>query len=89
MFSKFLGIAEQLSEDFLIRQVHAKSRAIEALMAEFTAILLNQLPVAFECLVFVRFSVKLIHDLDTYSVHSAAHVLDDVKAIKENFSVRE
>ena len=53
-------------------QVHAKSRAIKTLIAEFPTILLNEFPVAFDSLVFMRFSFKLIHDLDTYTTHGTA-----------------
>ena len=34
--------------------------------------LFNELPVTFDCLVFMRFSLKLIHNLDTNTTHSAA-----------------
>lgn len=30
------------------------------------------------------FSVKLVHDLDSYSVHSSAQMLDNVEAVKNN-----
>ena len=69
--------------------MHAKSWTIKTFLAEFTAILLNEFPVAFECLIFVRFSIKLIHDLDTKAVHSPAEMLYNVKAIKDDFSVWE
>ena len=50
--------------------MHAKSRAIKSLITQFTAILLNELPVALDSLVFMRLSIKLIHDLDTHTTHS-------------------
>ena len=50
-------------------------------MAEFTAILLNELPVALDSFVFMRFSLKLIHDLDTDTTHGTAKMLYNVKAI--------
>ena len=58
-------------------------------MAEFTAILLNEFPVAFECLIFVRFFIQLIHDLDVKAVHSTAEMLHNVKTIQNDFSVWE
>ena len=52
--------------------------------AEFTVILLNELPIAFQRLILVRFSIKLIHDLDAKAVHSTA-----MKVIEYNFGIRE
>ncbi|VKQ94569.1 Uncharacterised protein [Streptococcus pneumoniae] len=49
-------------------------------IAEFTAILLNEFPVALDSLVFMGFSMKLIHDLDTHTTHSTAKMLYNVKA---------
>ena len=51
-------------------------------IAEFTTILLNEFPVAFDGLVFMGFSLKLIHDLDTDTTHSTAEMLYNVKTIK-------
>ena len=61
--------------------MHTKSRAIKLLIAQFTTILLYKLPVAFDSLVFMGFSLKLIHDLNTNTAHSTAEMLDNVKAI--------
>ncbi|CWD30650.1 Uncharacterised protein [Streptococcus pneumoniae] len=58
-------------------------------IAEFTAILLNEFPVALDSLVFMGFSMKLIHDLNTHTTHSTAKMLYNVKAIKNDFSTRE
>ena len=58
-------------------------------MAEFTAILLNEFPVAFECPIFVRFFIQLIHDLDAKTVHSPAEMLYNVKVVEENFRRRK
>ncbi|CKI48354.1 Uncharacterised protein [Streptococcus pneumoniae] len=58
-------------------------------IAEFTAILLNEFPVALDSLVFMRFSIQLIHDLDTHTTHSTAKMLYNMKAIKNDFSIRE
>ncbi len=69
--------------------MHAKHRAIKSFIAEFAAILLNQFPVAFQGSVFVRFSVELIHNLNTDTVHSTAEVLYDMKAIKDDFGMGE
>ena len=63
-----------------IRQVHAKSREIKSFITQFTAILLNELPVTFNSLVFMGFSLKLIHDLDTDTTHSTAKMLYNVKS---------
>ncbi|CZE35514.1 Uncharacterised protein [Streptococcus pneumoniae] len=58
-------------------------------IAEFTTILLNEFPVALDSLVFMGFSMKLIHDLDTHTTHSTAKMLYNVKAIQHDFSTRE
>ncbi|VPW96564.1 Uncharacterised protein [Streptococcus pneumoniae] len=49
-------------------------------IAEFTTILLNEFPVALDSLVFMGFSMKLIHDLNTHTTHSTAKMLYNVKA---------
>ena len=66
-----------------------KSRAIKSLSTEFTTILLNEFPVAFDGLVFMGFSLKLIHDLDTQMIHSTVKMLYNMKTIKYNFCIRE
>ncbi|CVZ03563.1 Uncharacterised protein [Streptococcus pneumoniae] len=60
--------------------MHTKSRTIKSLITQFTAILLYGLPVALDSLVFMGFSMKLIHDLDTHTTHSTAKMLYNVKA---------
>ncbi|VJU67895.1 Uncharacterised protein [Streptococcus pneumoniae] len=60
--------------------MHTKSRTIKLLIIQFTAILLNEFPVALDSLVFMGFSMKLIHDLDTHTTHSTAKMLYNVKA---------
>ncbi|CKE52701.1 Uncharacterised protein [Streptococcus pneumoniae] len=50
------------------------------LITQFTAILLNEFPVALDSLVFMRLSIQLIHDLDTHTTHSTAKMLYNVKA---------
>ncbi|VJB77763.1 Uncharacterised protein [Streptococcus pneumoniae] len=57
-----------------------KSRTIKSLITQFTAILLNEFPVALDSLVFMRLSMKLIHDLNTHTTHSTAKMLYNVKA---------
>ncbi|VQT94181.1 Uncharacterised protein [Streptococcus pneumoniae] len=57
-------------------------------IAEFTTILLYELPVALDSLVFMGFSMKLIHDLDTHTTHSTAKMLYNMKAVKNDFSIR-
>ncbi len=37
----------------------------------------------------MRFSLKLIHDLNTHTTHSTAKMLNNVKAIKNDFSTRK
>ena len=69
--------------------MHSKHRAIKSFIAEFTAILLYQFPVTFQCSVFVRFPVELIHNLNTDTVHSTTKVLHDMKAIDYNLSIGE
>ena len=63
--------------------MHAKSRAIKSFIAEFTTILLDELPVALDSLVFMGFSIELIHDLNTHTTHSSADMLYNVKTIEE------
>lgn len=58
-------------------------------MAKLAAILLKELPVAFESSVFLRFSVELVHDLDADAVHSPAEVLDNVKTIQNDLGMRK
>ena len=89
MFSEFLRVRENLFKNLFIGQMHAKSWTIKAFIAEFTAILLEQFPVAFECPIFVRFFIQLIHDLDAQAVHSPTEMLYNVKAIEDDFSVWE
>ncbi|CFE38696.1 Uncharacterised protein [Streptococcus pneumoniae] len=60
--------------------MYTKSRTIKSLITQFTAILLNEFPVALDSLVFMGFSMKLIHDLDTHTTHSTAKMLYNVKA---------
>ena len=62
-----------------------KSWPIKAFMAE----LLAEFPVAFDCLIFMKFSIKLIHDLDAKTVHSPAKMLYNVKAVEDDFSRRK
>ncbi|CJA52319.1 Uncharacterised protein [Streptococcus pneumoniae] len=57
-----------------------KSRTIKTFITQFTAILLNEFPVALDSLVFMVFSMKLIHDLNTHTTHSTAKMLYNVKA---------
>ncbi len=66
-----------------------KSWSVKTLMTKLAAILLKELPVAFEGLVFLRFSVELVHDLDADAVHSPAEVLDHVKTIQNDLGMRE
>ena len=61
--------------------MNAKSRAIKTFIAEFPTILLDEFLVMFDSLVFMRFSLKLIHDLDTHTTHGTAKMLYNVKAI--------
>ncbi|OIB49086.1 hypothetical protein A2G79_07075 [Streptococcus pneumoniae] len=65
------------------------SKTIKTFITQFTAILLNEFPVALDSLVFMGFSMKLIHDLNTHTTHSTAKMLHNVKAIKNDFSIRE
>ena len=67
--------------------MHTKSRTKKSFITEFTTILLNELPVALDGLVFMGLSLKLIHDLNTDTTHSTAKMLDNVKAVENDFSV--
>ena len=69
--------------------MHAKSKAIKTFITEFTTILLDELPIALDSLVFMRLSMKLIHYLDTDTTHSTAKMLHNVRAIKNDFSTWE
>ena len=60
---------------------------IKTFIAKFMTILLDEFPVALDGLVLVRFSFKLLHDLDTNTAHSMAKMLDNVKTIQNDFSV--
>ena len=62
-----------------------KSWPIKAFMAE----LLAEFPVTFQCLIFVRFFIQLIHDLDAKAAHSPAEMLYNVKAVEDDFSRRK
>ena len=65
--------------------MHTKSRAIKSLITQFTTILLNELPVTFDSLVFMGFFIELVHDLNTNTAHSTVKMLHNVEAI-EDFS---
>ena len=69
--------------------MHSKHRAIKSFIAEFTAILLYQFPVTFQGSVFLRFSVELIHNLNTDTVYSSTKMLHDMKAVEYNFCIRK
>ena len=88
-WSEFLGERQEFFLDFLVSQMHSKHRSIKSFIAEFTAIFLYQFPVTFQGSVFVRFSVELIHNLNTDTVHSTTKVLHDMKAIEYNFCIGE
>ena len=53
-----------------------KSRAIKTFLTEFPAILLDEFPVGLYSLVLMGFSIKFIHDLNTYTTHSTVQVLE-------------
>ena len=69
--------------------MHTKSRAIKSLITQFTTILLNKLPVAFDGFVFMVCSIELFHDLDTNTTHSTAEMLDSMEMIWNDFSIWE
>ena len=89
VFSEFLRVREKLFQNLFVGQIHSKSRAIKSLIAEFTTILLNELPISLDSLVFMGFSIQLIHYLDTHTTHSTAKMLHNVKTITYNFCIRE
>lgn len=51
--------------------------------------MLDEFPVALDGSIFMRFSVKVIHDLHTNTTHSTADMLYNVKTIEDNFSRRK
>ena len=67
--------------------MYAKSWAIKTFIAEFLTILLNEFPIAFDRPVLARFSIPLIHDLNTNTSHSPAEMLYNVKTIEDDFSI--
>ena len=69
--------------------MHTKSRTIKTFITQFTAVLLNEFPVTLDSLVFMRFSVKLIHDLHANTIHSTTKMLDNMKSIGYNFGIRD
>ncbi|CRT37209.1 Uncharacterised protein [Streptococcus equi subsp. equi] len=89
MLSKLVRVAQKTLDHLLVCQMHAKSRAVKTLVTKFATILLNQLPVTFQSLVFVGFSIKRVHDLSTDTVHGTSQMLHNVETIKDNLSVWE
>ena len=87
VLSEFLRVREQPFENLFVGQMHAKSWAIKTFIAEFSTILLNEFPVAFDRPVLARFSILLIHDLNTNTTHSPAEMLYNVKTIQNDFSL--
>ena len=69
--------------------MQTKSRAIKSLITKFTAILLDDLSVALDSLVFMRLSMKLIHDLNTDMTHRLTEMLYNVKTVQHDFSIWE
>ena len=84
--SECVRVAQKTVEYFLVSQIHTKCRSVKALVAEFMAVLLNQLPVAFKHLVFMAFTVKGIHDLGSDTVDGMPQVLNNVESIKHDFN---
>lgn len=85
----FLRVCRELFENLIIGPVWAKSRAIKSFITQFTTILLDELPVVLDRLVFMGFSIELVHDLNTDTTHSTSEMLYNVKAIKYNFFIWE
>ena len=85
----FLRVCRELFENLIISPVWAKSRAIKSFITQFTTILLDELPVVLDRLVFMGFSIELVHDLNTDTTHSTSEMLYNVKAIKYNFFICE
>ena len=85
----FLRVCRELFENLIISPVWAKSRAIKSFITQFTTILLDELPVVLDRLVFMGFSIELVHDLHTDTTHSTSEMLYNVKAIKYNFFIWE
>jgi len=49
---------------------------IKTFIPKFTAVLLDEFPVALDGSIFMRFSIKSIHNLDTHATHSMANKLE-------------
>ena len=60
---------------------------MKSFITEFTAILLDEFPVTFQCFIFVRSPIKLIHNFDAYAIHCSTEMLDNMKAIENDFSI--
>ena len=56
--------------------MHTKSRAKKSFIAKFSTTLLDEFPVTLDILVFMGFSLKLIHDLDAHTTHDTAKILE-------------
>ena len=84
-----MRVCRELFENLIISPVLAKSRAIKSFITQFTTILLDELPVVLDSLVFMGFSIELVHDLNTDTTHSTSEMLYNVKAIKYNFFIWE
>ena len=59
---------------------------MKPLIAEFMAILFNELPVTLDNLVFMRFSTKLIHDLKRRTTYYTDQVLESNSQV-DSFSL--
>ena len=60
---------------------------IKSFTAQRIVILLNEFPVTFQCFIFVRSPIKLIHNFDAYAIHCSTEMLDNMKAIENDFSI--
>ncbi|CRW32348.1 Uncharacterised protein [Streptococcus equi subsp. equi] len=67
----------------------SEGAGIERLKRPFSAILLNKLPVVLKSSIFKRLLVKWFHDVTTYLLESSIDVLDNVKTIENDFSLRK
>ena len=61
--------------------MHTKSRAKKSFIAKFSTTLLDEFPVTLDSLVFMGFSFKLIHNLNTDTTHGTAEILDNMETI--------
>lgn len=78
-----------LVHDFLRLEGLSKGLGIKTIIRQFLAVSLKKAPVIFKGTIRQRFLVKGLHDSDSSGHHCSAKMLDDVKPIQHNSSLRK